>query len=100
MRACRIDGNHAEIRSALEKVQCCVMDLARLGEGKPDLLVARIQPGGFVQYWLIEAKVENGKLRPKQRTFAASWCDTVHVVRSADEAVALVLAGAVSRESS
>ncbi len=89
----RDDANQREITSALEAVGCGVIDMSSLGKGIADLLACRIQPGGRVQYFLIEVKVEKGKLRPAQAAFARRWPDVVSVIRSADEAVALVLKG-------
>lgn len=90
----RVDANHGEVVKALEAVGCSVMSLAPLGGGKPDLLACRIQRGGGVRYFLFEVKVEKRKLRPAQVQFAKDWPDVVHVVRSAAEAVRIVLEGA------
>ena len=92
MRACRVDANHADIRAALRAVGCGVMDLSKLGDGKPDILVTRIRRGGIEAWWLMELKVAKGRLRAKQVTFAKGWPTTIHVVRSVDEALKLVLA--------
>jgi hypothetical protein len=86
------DANSAAIQAALEAVGASVVSLAALGGGVPDLLVSRILEGGTVGYWLIEVKVEKGKLRDSQRVFARRWPGTVFVCRTPDEAVDLVLA--------
>lgn len=39
-RAGRRDSNHSEIVDELRRHGCCVVDLANLGQGVPDLLVA------------------------------------------------------------
>ena len=50
-QAARTDDNHAEIREALRKVGCSVLDLSRVGGGCPDLLVWR-----WGTFYLMEVK--------------------------------------------
>lgn len=86
-RAARTDGNHGEIVTALRRVGCVVLDLSRVGEGCPDLLVRAPGQGDLL---LMEVKAAKGKLNARQREFeAAGW--GVFVVRSIDEALKLVI---------
>jgi hypothetical protein len=84
-RAARTDAVHAEIVKALRKVGCQVLDLSRVGEGCPDLLVRRRngEPA------LIEVKTPRGRLTPDQQRFIADWPETI-VARSVDDALAAV----------
>lgn len=86
-RAARVDGNHAEIVDALRRVGCAVLDLSRVGDGCPDLLVRAPGRGDLL---LMEVKAAKGKLNARQRDFEAhGW--GVFVVRTVPEALKLVL---------
>jgi hypothetical protein len=85
-RRARTDDNQAAIISALRQLGCEVADLSGVGEGLPDLLVMDRSK----RLRLFEVKTATGKLRPQQQAFQAKgW--PVQVVRSVDEAVAVVL---------
>jgi hypothetical protein len=80
------DRNHAEIAAALRQVGCRVLDLSHVGDGAPDAIVAF--RGQIV---LLEFKTARGKLTPAEANFHREWeGQPVHVVRSIEEAVALV----------
>ena len=83
-RAARVDANQAEIVSALRDIGCSVLDLSRVGEGVPDLLVWSHKVGLV----LLEVKIDKGKLTLEQRDFHQRW--PVYVVRSIHEAFAVV----------
>ena len=83
-RAARVDANQAEIVSALRDIGCSVLDLSRVGEGVPDLLVWSHKVGLV----LLEVKIDKGKLTSEQRDFHQRW--PVYVVRSIQEAFAVV----------
>lgn len=85
MRACRIDSNHAEIVDALRKVGVSVQSLATIGKGCPDLVAAN-----KTATWLIEVKGPKGKLTDDQVKFIEGWRGHVHIVRTVDDALALV----------
>jgi Holliday junction resolvase len=82
----RVDGPHAEIVKALRRCGCSVLDLSRVGEGAPDLLVGRAGHS-----MLLEVKSARGQVRASQRAFTAAWrgCPVL-VVRSVDEALKLI----------
>ena len=76
----RLDENHAQIRAALERVGATVVP-----DGPLDLLV-----GFRGANYLLEVKTATGKLRVKQEGFIRRWKGQVHVVRSVDEALAVI----------
>jgi len=89
-RAARIDGNHEAVVEALETVGATVQSLAAVGDGCPDLLVARAG-----RIYLIEVK--DGSKPPSARALTADqrrWIDwfngDVHVVTSVQEAIDVV----------
>jgi len=87
-RAARVDTNHAEVVSALRACGACVLSLAALGQGVPDLLI--LHRGKLM---LIEVKDGSRppsarKLKPKQENFRRIW--PVTVVESAAGVPALL----------
>lgn len=82
----RVDVNHAEVVQALQAIGCSVQSLAATGKGCPDLLV-----GYRASNVLLEVKTSRGTLTDQQRMWAMAWRGApVYVVRSSDEAVAVV----------
>lgn len=84
----KYDGNHRAIVQALRDVGCTVLNLAMVGGGAPDILVAR---GG--KMWLLELKNPEGrdKVSPNQAEWHARWRGPkVVVCRSVEEALAAV----------
>lgn len=79
-RAARTDTNHAEIVQALRQVGAEVLDLSRMGNGCPDLLV---NFRGLMS--LMEIKAETGEMTDDQLEFSLRW--PFDVVRSVDEAL-------------
>lgn len=89
-RAARVDDNHKEITDALRDIGATVQSLAALGQGVPDLLVAR--QGGL---WLMEVKdgkkpPSKRKLTPDEEAWIAAWAAPVHIVESIEQALAVV----------
>jgi len=87
------DANHAEIASALTAAGCSVLDIKKMGDGCPDLLVAG--PTHPHTTRLLEIKdgskpPSKQKLRPKQVKFHAWWKGPLHVVTSVQEALDVV----------
>jgi hypothetical protein len=78
----RVDGNQDEIVQGLRKAGCSVLSLTTLGQGVPDLLVARAG-----QMWLLEVKASGGQLRDSQSKFSREWSAPVTTVRSLDAAL-------------
>jgi hypothetical protein len=83
----KTDHNQAEIVQALRQVGCLIFDLSGQGGGVPDLIA--LTPKG--ETVLIECKNPQGRdrLTPAQeRAIAMGW--PIHVVRTPEEALALV----------
>ena len=85
MRAAKIDVNQPLIVDALRAIGVSVQSLATVGKGCPDLVAAKGD-----KCWLIEVKGPKGKLTPDQERWIGNWRGTVHVIRTADEALKLV----------
>lgn len=90
-RFARTDLNHAEIVAALRRAGCSVQSLAAVGNGVPDLLVAR---NG--RLWLMEVK--NPKMPPSKQGLTEDetrwhihWNAPVHIVKWPSEALEVVL---------
>lgn len=92
MRAARTDDNHAEIRNGLREIPSMkVADTFSAGNGFPDLVC-----GYQGRVYLLEVKdgtkpPSKRKLTPEQEKFHAEWSGYVHVVKSLDEALSIVL---------
>lgn len=83
----RRDANHKAIVQALRKAGRHVLDLADVGGGCPDLLVAW---GGHTMLLEIKdgAKCKSARrLTPEQELFHATWPGAVAVVTSVAEAL-------------
>lgn len=83
LRACRTDKNHKEIVRALRAAGRRVLDLSRVGDGCPDLLVTVGR-----RNLLMEVKSGKGELTPDEKKFFAEWPGEKVVVRSVAEALA------------
>lgn len=82
--AAKIDANQPEIVAALRAVGCTVQSLAEVGDGCPDLLV------GIKGVWfLLEVKMPGETLNPRQKRWHAEAHGRTHLVRTADEALAI-----------
>lgn len=95
-RAAKVDKNQPEIVAALRKAGCSVQPLHGVGEGCPDLLVAKMN-----QNWLMEVKCEDGNnnaknrdlakcLTPDQHKFHFLWQGPIDVVWTPEEAIEAV----------
>jgi hypothetical protein len=80
----RVDANQAAIVEALQRAGCTTLSLTSIGNGCPDLLVARAN-----QYFLLELKADS-ELAKSQIDWINAWNAKVHVVRSVGEALAAV----------
>ena len=81
----RVDANHAEIVSVFRATGCSVQSLATLGHGVPDLIV-----GSDGYNVLVEVKAPSGQRNLLQRQFDHEWRGWIEVVRTPDDALALV----------
>jgi hypothetical protein len=85
-RAARVDANHAAIVAALRRLGCSVLDLSRVGDGCPDLLV-----GFRGRNYLMELKYADGILTTDQHRFLRDWRGRpVLLIHSVEEAVAVL----------
>lgn len=84
--AARRDGNEGEIKAALKAINASVVKLSAKGVG--DLLVGW---QGF--NFLLETKQRKGKLTPSQLEFIEAWQGQYTVVRTAEEALDVVMKG-------
>ncbi len=79
------DANQGDITDALGKVGAIWYDLSLLGGGFPDIIV------GFRGcLYLMEIKTKTGKLNKLQRILHKKWKRYFHVVRSVEEALAVI----------
>lgn len=82
-RAAKVDTNHSEIAGAFRKCGVRVLDLSRMGQGVPDLLVLLRKGMRFA-----EVKSAKGKLTPQQVEFTQHW--PVDVVRDVSDVERIV----------
>lgn len=84
-RAARVDTNQVAIVDALRSVGAFVQPLHQVGQGTPDLLVS------FRNVWyLIECKVGREPLTPDEADWHARSRAPVSIVKSPDDALALI----------
>jgi Holliday junction resolvase len=89
-RAAKTDANQAEIVAAFRRLGWSVASLHRVGDGVPDLLVAR---GGINVLVEVKdgAKVPSArKLTPEQVEFFVSWRGRIEIVKTVDDVIALL----------
>lgn len=82
----KVDANHGAVKEAFLKMGLSVADLSRHGDGMTDLIVA-------IPYvnCLVEIKVPGAGLRgKKQKDFYRDWKGPKAIVRTVEEAAALV----------
>ena len=85
-RAARTDANHAAIVRELRQCGLAVLDLSRVGQGCPDLLVASRRSDLQV---LVEVKTAKGKLTPDELEFFEDWPGPLRIVaRCAEDVLA------------
>lgn len=73
----KYDANHFDIVKDFEKLGCSVCDLAGVGGGVPDLLVARNNITV-----LVEVKTDEGSLELSQIHFDDAWKGLIYLVRN------------------
>jgi hypothetical protein len=69
------DTNHGDVVGWYRDLGCSVLDLANMGAGVPDLLVAR---DGRLD--LVEVKYEKGTLTKDQKEFIDKWTQSEVVI--------------------
>ncbi|MCL1888902.1 MAG: hypothetical protein FWF99_00155 [Desulfovibrionaceae bacterium] len=86
-RAAKTDANQAEIIQALRRVGAEVLDLSRVGQGCPDLLVGFRGRNYLLEVKRPKAKGQRaGTLTPDQERFFSEWRGQVAIVRTVDDA--------------
>ena len=85
------DANQNPIVDMLVDAGYSVQDMSTVGGGLTDLLVGGIDRNtGEPRNWLFEVKTAKGKLNPLQVQWHAAWRGPVHVIRTIDEAYAIL----------
>lgn len=92
-RAAKVDMTQDAIVSALRAAGASVQSLAQVGNGCPDLLVARAGDG---ELFLFECKTGARKENELQKRWHIAWNSDVHVVR--DPETALKVIGAINNQ--
>lgn len=82
----KVDAHHVAIVEALRAAGASVLSLASLGNGAPDLLVAR---NG--KHYLLEVKSPKKEPNADQQKWMGQWKAPVYVVRSVAEAFNVVV---------
>lgn len=94
-RANKVDANHDEVVTALRKEGYLVQSLAPIGGGVPDLLVGATKANGERVRVLLEVKdgskpKSRWALTPDQKLWHELWTGHAYVVKSVEEALAVV----------
>lgn len=84
------DLNHDAIVAVFEQLGCKVADTSSVGFGFPDLVIATLGIAALVEVKNPETRYGRQALSGFQREFHTKWEGNVHVIRTQDEAVALV----------
>lgn len=85
-RAAKVDVNHSAIVKAFRDLGCSVLDLSRMGQGCPDLLIGKHQRNRLVEV----KRDKKAKLTDAQLEFFGAWKGHVSVVTSPDDAARVV----------
>lgn len=85
--ACRKDGNHNEIAEVFVGMGCSVLDLSRVGDDCPDMLVGISAFNVLVE---VKNNETRGKLTEGQKRFMRDWNGPTEECRSVDEAIEIV----------
>lgn len=80
--AAKVDANQEQLATALRQIGFCVLALHRVGQGVPDLLIAK---GG--KSALVEVKNRAGKNLPtdQQVAFEKWWSGRIFTARDLDD---------------
>lgn len=89
-RAAKVDRNQAEIVKALRQMGCSVLSMAAIGNGAPDLLVARCGRVLLVEVKNSEQCPSKQRLTEDQVSFHRNWNSEINIIHSVDEAIKLI----------
>ena len=90
-RDARVDTNQIEIAKAFRRAGWKVLHLHAIGQGVPDLLVARYGSMKLVEIKDGAKSPSRKKLNERQEKFHEDWASYVEVVYSVDDVVQLTL---------
>ena len=90
MRARRVDANHGEIIAAFRRLGYSVVDLSRLGNGIPDLLIAKAGHAALVEIKDGAKSPSRRKLTLFEKAFRDRWSGAYHVVETLDDVQRIV----------
>ena len=83
--AAKVDANQPEIVRALEQVGARVLHLHTLGRGAPDILTVYREV-----LYLMEIKMDKGKLTADEAQFHEAWPGPIFIVRSVEDALRVI----------
>lgn len=89
-RAAKVDANHAAVREAFRRHGCTVLDTFTLGNGAPDMVVARNR-----RTWMVEvkdgAKCPSARnLSNAQMAFWGEWRGHLFIVDDVSQVTGIV----------
>jgi hypothetical protein len=90
MRARRVDDNQAAIVAALRKAGAVVWITSQLGNGGPDLVVARGTNVALIEIKDPSKPRLDRQLTPKEQEFHARWPGRIGVAETFEQAWALL----------
>lgn len=86
----KVDRNHSEIVAAFKQLGCTVCDLAKVGDGCPDLIVGLCGINLLVEVKDGELPPSKKKLRKNQQDWHDAWRGQCCVVECIDDVIAMV----------
>jgi hypothetical protein len=81
MRARKVDANHARIVAAFARLGCSVLDLSRVGQGCPDLLISKHGRNVLVEIKDGDKSPSRRRLTPDQCGFHSTWKGRLAIVK-------------------
>ena len=87
MRARRTDANHKQIVAAFRKMGCTVLDLSRVGQGCPDILVGKHGVNVLVEIKDGDKPPSARRLTDDESKFHESWKGRVVTVFDVEDSM-------------
>ena len=85
MSAKRVDANQPSIVEGLRQIGATVLHIHMVALNSPDIVV-----GHHGKNYLFEIKTSSGRVRPGQRDWHLAWRGQVAVIRSLEDALAVM----------
>jgi hypothetical protein len=85
-RAARVDANHKQIVDWFRQCRFQVLDLSRVGQGCPDLLISMSGHTALVEIKDGNKPPSGRKLTPDEQKFHRTWKGLTFIVESIDDA--------------